>query len=372
MEAETDPIPLDLPDEKFFTLSDGRTLAYTETGDFTSRKLFIGFHGVFGVGAVSPHHNQFYASRGWRCISPSVPGWGRSSPFPSNLPLCAFASDIAQLIRHLVPPPTQSHALYSGVTHLVFFGGSYGSLWAYACAANMPPSHMQRIEPASAIRGLLVMGGFSPFRDHEGHTEGMSWLNYLTVGRPGQYFPLSLIHPFVGGIIQSKIAGKMDGSLEILRQILTGPKAMNPEERAAMETWVATFGQTFEEWERFMARNMALSVLHTLDGYSAVPRIINSDWGFRMSEILVAGATVGNSSHQRDSISIVPSVLPPVVIAGALRDHLAPIAMQRWVASQIPGAQFIALEGNHISGIISMLSMVSGLLAGIAEADANA
>ena len=63
----------------------------------------------------------------------------------------------------------------------------------------------------------------------------------------------------------------------------------------------------------------------------------------------------------------IPPVLPPVVIAGALRDHLAPIAMQRYVASCIPGALLMELEGNHISAITSMLSMLKAMIAGIEQ-----
>lgn len=42
-------------DEREIVLSDGRTLAYCEGGDLSSRRVFVFFfHGVFGRGDTSP------------------------------------------------------------------------------------------------------------------------------------------------------------------------------------------------------------------------------------------------------------------------------------------------------------------------------
>jgi hypothetical protein len=243
---------------------------------------------------------------------------------------------------------------------LVFFGGSYGSVWAFACAANAPPDAATRIEPASCIRGLLVMGSFSPFAEHAGHTEGMSWVNWLTVSWPGLWPPLSWIHPTVGRLIRWKVAGNVDASIGMLRKILTGPGAMTPQERAAMEQWCVANGTTFAAWERNMAKGMALSVLHTLDGYNSVPAILNSDWGFRLSDIHIL-----QTVPAVPVLHAVPAALPAVVVAGALRDHLAPLAMGRWVATQIPGAQMLELEGNHISAITELNSIIAAMLNGL-------
>lgn len=270
------------------------------------------------------------------------------------------------MIEHTVGTPT----------HIFFFGGSYGSIWAYALAANQPPAGIRRIEPASAIRGLLILGGFSPYSDDDGYAaacQGMSFMNWITVGRPGKSIFLRWIHPMVGKAIQGKIlAGGQGAALGILRMILTGPKAMKPEERTAINAWTESLGTDFATWESGMARNVALSVRDCLDGYVASAPVINSDWGFKLSSIRIPGSLNSNlGALVLGGPADVPASLPPVVIGGCIRDHLAPIAMQRFVAGKIPGAQLIELEGNHISAITSLYPIVTAMIKGIEAADAK-
>ena len=262
-----EPPPASTSAQLTLTLRDGRTLAYARGGDLSSRKVFVGLHGVFGVGDASPYMSKFLANLGWRALGPTLPGWGTSSPFPPNTPVSAYATDLAELLAHELGGPA---------THIIYFGGSYGSVWAYAAAANAPPAGFNRVEPASAIRGLMIMGGFSPFREHEHYTDGMSWMNYLTVGRPGLWYGLSWVHPLVGRIIQSKVK-TVEGARELLRMILTGPKAMTTEERDQMTAWALSHGTTFDEWEGGMAANMSASVRDTLAGYCEVPAVLNAD-----------------------------------------------------------------------------------------------
>lgn len=428
-----DAASLSVPGEQLLTLSDGRTLAFASGGEESSRKIFLGLHGVFGVGAVDAWSSRAFADLGWRCISPTLPGWGRSSPWPSGRPVAAFTADVQELL---------SHAVCGGSpTHILVFGGSYGSVWAYAVAANRPPAGVRAIHPASAIRGLAILGGFSPYADDGGYAaalDGMTTLNWLTVGRPGRSMWLSWIHGLAGRAIRSQVvSGGLEGGRSLIRRILTGPGAMTPEERAAMEAWAAANGTTLEAWETTMARNVVLSVRDTLAGYAATPEIINSHWGFDLAEIRIPGAAgapavageaaatssgaaaaapgpdakaaglasavVGAAAEaaaaspastpaaggaglaaslaapaarvSRPPLALaspadVPPTLPPVVIGGGLRDHLAPIAMQRWVAARIPGAQMVELQGNHISGITCLLPMLRAMVRGIEARDA--
>jgi pimeloyl-ACP methyl ester carboxylesterase len=92
--------PLEVTGESVITLADGRALAFTQGGDLTSRRVFVALHGVFGVGQQSDSSGllQLFASRGFRSVSPTLPGWGRSSPYPAGRPLCAYASDIRELL----------------------------------------------------------------------------------------------------------------------------------------------------------------------------------------------------------------------------------------------------------------------------------
>jgi hypothetical protein len=276
-------------------------------------------------------------------------------------------ADVQELLRHTV----------GAATHVLVFGGSYGSVWAYACAANSPPAGISRIEPPGAIRGLLILGGFSPYADESGYAaalDGMSMLNWLTVGRPGRSVFLRWIHGFVGRLIRGRLqAGGVAAGLQTLRTILTGPSAMTPVEREDITAWAAGLGTTFEAWEAGMARNMVLSVRDTLEGYEITPGIINGEWGFSLADIAIPGAGTAPRAPipvtgQRD----VPATLPPVVIGGAVRDHLAPIAMQRWVAARIPGALMVELQGNHIAGITTVMPMTRAMIRGIEVQDASA
>ncbi|KAH3743640.1 Alpha/Beta hydrolase protein [Pelomyxa schiedti] len=330
-------------------LSDGRRVDYATGGDPSSTRVVFSIHGVFGVGRVAPHVSSFFSSLGWRVVAPTLPGWGASSPWPRGLALAHYALDMQQIL---------SDALGGGrdPARVVVFGGSWGSVWALACAACAPPGY---------VSGLYVLGGFSPFREHYDYTEGMTWLNWLSVGRPSRWWPLSWLQPAVGWLLQKKIAGNVPGSLELLRSILTGPSAMTTEERTILSDWALSKGTTFDDWELGMARDMAHSVEHTLDGYLDVPDLLNGDWGFSLSQIQIAadsgdgtGAETSTTAHPTvlriAGPGEIPPKLPRVVIAGAVRDHLAPIAMQRYLAENIPGAQFIELQGNHISGITTM------------------
>ena len=357
--------------ERLLTLSDGRTLAYAVGGDQTSRKLALTLHGVFGVGTIEPAASALYASLGWRCLSPTLPGWGKSSPFPPHTPVSAFAADVQELLAHL-----------GGGTpsHLLVFGGSYGTIWAYAVAANTPPPGRAPISPPGVIRGLVVMGAFSNYRDEEGYAaacEGMTMFNWLGVGRPSQWCLTSWIHPLVGRIIQTRLTGGVPAAIDMLRSILTGPKAMTPAERAEMEAWATSLGTDFDSWERSMATNMVLSVRDTIVGFTAVPGVINGDWGFALEDVRVAGAVDAATPEKKATLHLsgggdIPATLPPVVVAGATRDELSPIAMQRFVAGRLPGAQLIELGGNHISGITSMFAILTAVIRGIEGADAAA
>jgi len=338
-----------LPGEESVLLPDGRTLSYSQSGDLTSSRIILFLHGVFGVGVAD--HSAFYQKLGYRCLCPTLPGWGTSSPWPRSLPLSAYASDISFLLKHVMAE--------TPLRDLVLGGGSYGTIWAYAAAANKPPAHLAKIEPEGIIKGLLILGGFSPFKEHKGYTEQMTWMNWFTVSRPSLWWPLRLIHPLVGRVIASKVKGNIDGSLTVLRQIITGPKAMKPEERNAVETWARGNGSSFEEWEWKMARNMSLSLLHYMDGYSLVPTMLNADWGFKLHEIQIGRP---NAAQLLPTLHTVPLILPPVVVVGAQRDHLCPLPLQRYVAAQIPGAQLIELPGNHISVVTALSDLVTALL----------
>lgn len=350
---------LSIEKEELLNLRDGRTMAFVRGGDANSKKVLIFLHGVFGVGENNPHMSEFYASLKVRSLTPTLPGWGRSSSFPSGVPISAYAEDIRQLLDFVLSGEK--------ATHIIIIGGSYGSVWAYACAANNPPDQTMKIEPQEAIASLVTLGSLTPHRENPNYTENMSWMNWFSVSRPATYWPLSLIHSSIGKVIKSKVAGNLESAKAMLRQILTGPTAMLPEEREQISKWAAGFGSTFDQWEENMARNMALSVMHTMDGYNRVPETLNSDWGFQLSDIKVLKSGKSTAVLPNAVLTEIPAKLPPVVIVGCVRDHLSPITNQRYIASKIPGAQLIELQGNHISAVVSLRPLIAAVVAGISD-----
>lgn len=169
------------------------------------------------------------------------------------------------------------------------------------------------------------------------------------------------MYQLAGRYIRSSVAGNVEKSLEMLRRILTGPSAMSAKEREQVEEWAKRIGSSFDEWELSMASNMSRSVLYTLDGYNNVPKMLNSDWGFRLEDIAIA------PQKKTQVLFSIPTTLPPVVIVGAIEDTLAPVGMQRFVADAIPGAQLIELHGNHISVITSLQDIFSAMFLGLIE-----
>ena len=106
--------------EKYLELSDGRTLAYAEAGNSSSSTLVIYMHGMFTVGRASD--SKVLMERDIHYISPTLPGWGTSSPRRNKDKSFALGlvSDITALIDHLHP-----HDLN---LKIYVAGGSFGTV----------------------------------------------------------------------------------------------------------------------------------------------------------------------------------------------------------------------------------------------------
>jgi pimeloyl-ACP methyl ester carboxylesterase len=168
---------LQVSNEKYISLSDGRQLAYTDQGDIGSNKIFIFFHGAFGIGDSSIEKN-FYKEIGYHFITPTLPGWGNSSPWPENQPISHYPNDIHQLLLGL----KKNHCKNLRIT---VAGGSYGSVFAQICFGTSTDIMPEIIN----VQSLIVFSGFSSFRYHKKYTNGMSWLNYFMLGMPAIHFP---------------------------------------------------------------------------------------------------------------------------------------------------------------------------------------
>ncbi|CAF0883261.1 unnamed protein product [Rotaria sordida] len=296
---------LQVPDEKYVTLSDGRQLAYTEQGDINSNKIIIFFHGVFGVGDSSME-TKLYQEIGYHFIAPTLPGWGNSSPWPENQPILNYPNDIHQLLLSMKKNDNKNLKITVG-------GGSYGTVFAQICFGASPD-----IMPEVAnVKSLILCSSFSPFKYHKEYTTGMSWLNYFAVGIPAIYFPS--IRRLMGSFIKKKVQKAKLHKWE--------------EERNHPSGWIL----------ETMARNMCLSMSKTMDGFNTVAYILHSDWGF-------------------DPKNLPSSPKRKVLIIAGKGDKIAHMEMSTYLVESYPNAELQILDGGHLASFFEINVIIKNWL----------
>lgn len=316
--ASSTSTDLQVTDEKYLTLADGRQLAYTEQGDTESNKIIIFFHGVFGVGDCLSE-KEFYRDIGYHFIAPTLPGWGHSSPWPEHQPIRHYPNDIHQLLVSL--KKTDGTQL-----RITVAGGSYGAVFAQICFGTCPDV----MPEVTHVKSLIVCSGFSPFKYHHQYTTGMSWPNYFAVGMPAIYFPS--VRRFIGSFVQKKVRS-LDEAKNFLRTNLFDQ--MDDEEKAKLDRWEKERDQS-EGWLlNRMARNMCLSVSKTMAGFDSVPDVLHADWGFDPTQL--------------------PSLLRRRVLVIATRgDKMAHMEMSTYLVESYPNAELRLLEGGHLASLFEL------------------
>lgn len=121
------------------TLSDGRSLAFSDVGDASGSTVFY-FHGAPTSRLFLVHWEMEFASRGLRVVSPDRPGYGGSSPQPGRT-MSDWPTDVAGLANAL------------GIDRFIVAGQSSGGPYAVACAALLP----NRVSGAVVIAGVTDM-----------------------------------------------------------------------------------------------------------------------------------------------------------------------------------------------------------------------
>jgi pimeloyl-ACP methyl ester carboxylesterase len=122
------------------TLSDGRTLAYTELGAL-SGPVVMYFHGAPGSRLELTFFENDLAARGVRVVASERPGYGASSPQHGRRRE-DWPSDVAALADHL------------GVERFTVLGLSSGGPYAVTCAAVLP----ERVAAAGTVGGVTDFG----------------------------------------------------------------------------------------------------------------------------------------------------------------------------------------------------------------------
>lgn len=117
-------------------LDDGRTLAWTESGEASGRVVFA-FHGLPGSRFQRHPDEEIARARGLRLIHLERPGFGLSSPQPRRR-LEDWPRDVARLADAL------------GIARFAVLGISGGGPFALACAALLP----DRVTRTAVVSGV--------------------------------------------------------------------------------------------------------------------------------------------------------------------------------------------------------------------------
>ena len=122
-----------------FTLSDGRSLAYTDLGTSDGRAAMY-FHGAPTSRLDLVGLDEAFNSLGVRVVSADRPGYGGSSAQPERT-LSDWPVDVAELADHL------------GLDRFAVIGLSSGGPYAAVCAASLP----DRVSGAGIVAGVTDM-----------------------------------------------------------------------------------------------------------------------------------------------------------------------------------------------------------------------
>lgn len=316
-------------DEKYLELSDGRTLAYSESGNNSSSTLVIFFHGMFGIG-VSSKSSKILLEKDVHSISPTLPGWGVSSPRNQDKPYSVgIASDITALIDHLHP-----HDLN---LKIYIAGGSYGTVPAqmlYGAPFDVFPY-------GRYLAGCMLLAPFSPPRFHTDYTRSMTMGNYIAIGPPSQYIPFKLVPRLMAYMINRKVK-TLEGAEQFIRSNLFDH--MKEEESTAFRKWKEENGKVDGQVEREFAENMMKSVQYTWEGCMETADVIHGDWGFNP-------ALLDDEHNKR-----------PILLVSTDGDTMAPDANAKWLAASYKNSRYRSISGGHLASMYHLNDLWRQLL----------
>ena len=315
------PIFIAMP---LLTLDSGRVIAYEQDGDPQSNQVLLFFAGIFAIGSIR-HSFSIVKERGLHHIAVTLPGWGDASPVP---PSSTFAEtligDITALFDHL----------YTDTSNLKIYvaGGSFGTVPAqviYGASFDVFPLGRN-------VAGMMLLAPFSPFRIHKDYTKSLSWRDWIGVGPPTKYLPItSLICLALGPKFKS-----IDSAEQMLRQILFDKMTETEKEKFAAHC--QKLGTTPDEYIKVWAQESMKSVENGFEGYKQCAIALHSDWGFTFPL---------DDEHARGK----------VLIKVADADELGS-GMGIYLAQNYANAELITCEGGHVSGIFTLDEDITRLI----------
>jgi pimeloyl-ACP methyl ester carboxylesterase len=303
--------------EQCLALSGGRTLAYEEAGNTSSKTVLLYLHGSFTVGDASKT-SPVLLRKNIHFITPTMPGWGNTSPPPPSTSYNdCLISDMTTLLSHHYPD-SNGHDI-----KLYIAGGSFGTVPTQILYG----APYDKFPFGRCIAGVLLMGALSPFRYHKDYAKCMTWGNYIGVGPVRFYVPFNLIGRLVKSVLARQLA-TIEGAEKFLRENLFDK--MDQAERDRFKRWSEERGRALGETERGMAENLVKSVSKSWVGFMLMPPILHSDWGFRPDEL--------DEEHSR----------PHVLITTSKDDHLTPPAYAHYLAANYKNVRIKDIDGGHL------------------------
>ncbi|KAK7688541.1 hypothetical protein QCA50_008079 [Cerrena zonata] len=244
--------------EEFLDLDGNRLLAYAHKGNPSSNDVIVFFHGVFGIGRVSPALFE----KDVHYLAPTLPGWGNSSPPPPSMTFHDYLYEVITVLVTHFHPVTKNIRLY--VT-----GAFYGTVAAqmlYGASYDDFPLGKQ-------IAGLMLVCPLSPPHIHKDYAKCLSWGSYITLGPPSRYLPTMKFSQLT---IQDQVTSPEKATAFIHGSV---QHKMSSEEREAFQRTKEMRNLSEGEAEAKIGQMMYLSVANTWEGYLAVPKVYHSGWG---------------------------------------------------------------------------------------------
>jgi hypothetical protein len=214
-------------EDKLLKLKDGRVLAYTDNGNVESSTVVLFLHGAFSVGNASKL-SPVLISKSVHYVTPTLPGWGNSSPIKRPTDYAStLASDITALITHLHPDHSK--------LKIYVAGGSFGTV-----PAQILHGLPYDVFPLGRhIRGLLLIGPFSPPHCHKQYAKALDWPSYFMMGPPTHFLPFNLV-PRLGSLVIGRKMKSMATAEVFLRESILDD--MDEGERDLFARWRAAHG----------------------------------------------------------------------------------------------------------------------------------
>ncbi|KAG0694125.1 Alpha/Beta hydrolase protein [Suillus ampliporus] len=309
--------------ERSLSLRDGRTLAYAEAGNLSSKTVVLYLHGLFSIGGDASQMSPVILSKNVHFVTPTLPGWGNTSPPPpSTLYHDCITSDMTTLLSHLYPDSNGSDI------KMYIAGCSFGTVPAQILYG----APYDKFPFGRCISGVLLCGALSPYRYHKDYAKSMTWEYYVVSGPVLRYIPFNLVSRLIKFVLARKRA-TIEAVETPLREIYN---KMDQAERDVFARWCERRGRVLEHAVRSMAENIVKSTSKSWEGLMLTPPLLHSDWGFRPDAL--------DEEHSR----------PHVLLTASKDDHITPMAYAHYLAANYKNARIKNLDGGHLSIIFHM------------------